>query len=307
MNKRISFIFILIFSCLNLFAQTEKSTSPVKWERYKISSSEVSINLPKMPVSTQFSDDCNELETVHYAVYAEETVYQFVIASKSKQKISFYCPERKNFGSVVFENNIERLKQILEDVEKINSVEQTKLTINEKEVTKLIGKFTTHWVFNDLKNNKWIVLSISNRQNNSIREKKFINSINFDKNSSGIEIGNGAELTLGDEEKAVENKLDKKSQLSEDVGKDDSLRTVFKPRANYTEEARKNQTQGTVMLRVTFLANGAIGAVSPITFLPDGLTEQAKIAASKIVFLPQMVKGKTVNVTKQVHYSFTIY
>jgi TonB family protein len=85
------------------------------------------------------------------------------------------------------------------------------------------------------------------------------------------------------------------------------MKIVSKPRANYTDTARQNQVQGTVTLRVTFLANGQIGSISPVSGLPYGLTEQAIAAARSIRFEPQMVNGNPVAVTKQVQYSFTIY
>ncbi len=305
MSKKISLLFVLIFSCVNLYAQTEKYTAPVKWERYKFSKHEISLELPKMPVSEKFVSNCNELVKEHYALYAQETVYQVVVASK--QKISPFCRERELFNQTVFEESIERLKQVLIDVEKIDTVQESKITVRDKEVTKIVGKFTTHWVFNDLKNDKWLVLSISNRANLTANEKQFINAVNFGKTLNGIELGNGASQTLGDEEKTNENKFEEKLQVKEELSVNDSLRVVFKPRANYTDDARKNQIQGTINLRVTFLANGAVGAVTPTNFLPDGLTEQAKIAASRLVFLPQIVNGKPVNVIKTVQYSFTIY
>lgn len=89
--------------------------------------------------------------------------------------------------------------------------------------------------------------------------------------------------------------------------KTSGLSIFSKPRANYTEKARANNIQGNVILRVTFLANGEIGAIFPIKELPDGLTEQAIAAARKIKFEPAKRDGKPVTVTKPVEYSFTIY
>lgn len=86
-----------------------------------------------------------------------------------------------------------------------------------------------------------------------------------------------------------------------------ALRITSKPRANYTDAARQNQVQGTVTLRVTFLASGQIGSISPVNGLPYGLTEQAIAAARSMRFEPQMVNGQPATVTKQVQYSFTIY
>lgn len=85
------------------------------------------------------------------------------------------------------------------------------------------------------------------------------------------------------------------------------LQIVSKPRANYTDAARTSQTQGTVTLRVTFLANGQIGNVAIVNYLPDGLTEQAIEAAKQIKFEPAKINGVAQTVTKQVQYSFTLY
>jgi len=86
-----------------------------------------------------------------------------------------------------------------------------------------------------------------------------------------------------------------------------SIVITSKPRPNYTDEARTNNVQGTVRLRVTFLASGQIGSISPVTTLPHGLTEQAIAAARNIRFEPQKVNGVAQTVTKQVEYTFSIY
>lgn len=86
-----------------------------------------------------------------------------------------------------------------------------------------------------------------------------------------------------------------------------ALRILSKPRPVYTDAARQNQVTGTVRLRITFLASGQIGSISPVVGLPDGLTEQAIAAAAKIKFEPQKVNGVPQTVTKQIEYSFYIY
>ena len=86
-----------------------------------------------------------------------------------------------------------------------------------------------------------------------------------------------------------------------------AMRIISKPRASYTDAARQNNVQGTVTLKVTFLASGQIGSISPVSGLPYGLTEQAIAAARGIRFEPQMVDGVAKTVTKSVQYSFTIY
>ncbi len=91
------------------------------------------------------------------------------------------------------------------------------------------------------------------------------------------------------------------------VGPTKGVTITSKPRANYTDAARTAQVQGTVTLKVTFLANGSIGSVSAVSGLPNGLTEQAIAAAHGIRFEPAMKNGVPQTVTKSVQYSFTIY
>lgn len=85
------------------------------------------------------------------------------------------------------------------------------------------------------------------------------------------------------------------------------LQILARPKANYTDAARNNQTEGTVTLRVAFLENGKIGDVSIVNYLPDGLTENAIEAAKQIRFEPAMINGKSITVTKQVQYNFSLY
>lgn len=86
-----------------------------------------------------------------------------------------------------------------------------------------------------------------------------------------------------------------------------SLQITSQPKPFYTETARANQTQGAVRLRVEFLENGKIGQVTPVSSLPDGLTEQAILAAKQIKFNPAMKDGKAVTTTRVVEFRFTIY
>jgi len=79
------------------------------------------------------------------------------------------------------------------------------------------------------------------------------------------------------------------------------FRILTKPKPPYTDEARRNNVQGKVILKVTFLPSGQIGTISTIKGLPNGLTEQAIAAARSIKF----ETGKAV--TKSIEYNFTMY
>lgn len=85
------------------------------------------------------------------------------------------------------------------------------------------------------------------------------------------------------------------------------LKILRKPKPAYTNEARDSNIRGNVILRVTFLATGVIGAITVVKGLPNGLNEQAIEAARGIRFEPAKKNGVPYTVSKEITYSFTTY
>ena len=84
-------------------------------------------------------------------------------------------------------------------------------------------------------------------------------------------------------------------------------RLLLKPEPQYTEEARRNQVTGTVMLRVVFASSGDVVQIRAVRSLPFGLTERAIAAARQIRFVPAMKGGHPVSVQMQLEYNFNLY
>lgn len=118
---------------------------------------------------------------------------------------------------------------------------------------------------------------------------------------SGIGTGNGPGSGSGS------GGGDPKPEPVKASGPSRAMTLISKPQPRYTEEARKNNFQGSVTLRVTFNANGTIGSVAAVNRLPYGLTEEAIAAARRIQFKPAMRNGQPVAESKRIQYSFTIY
>lgn len=88
---------------------------------------------------------------------------------------------------------------------------------------------------------------------------------------------------------------------------DQKVRLLSKPEPHYTEEARRNQITGTVVLRVVFSYTGQITNIRALQPLPFGLTERAIAAAREIKFMPATIKGRPVSVYIQLEYNFNLY
>ena len=88
---------------------------------------------------------------------------------------------------------------------------------------------------------------------------------------------------------------------------DQKAKILTKPGPSYTEEARKNQVSGVVVLRAVFSSNGSVTNVSVIRGLPDGLTERAIAAAKQITFVPAMKDGHAISMWMQLEYNFNVY
>ncbi len=88
---------------------------------------------------------------------------------------------------------------------------------------------------------------------------------------------------------------------------DRKARILSKPQPLMTEAARKNNTVGTVVLRVIMRGSGEVTDIRVVQGLPDGLSEKAVEAARLIKFQPALLRGRVVSQYVQLEYHFNIY
>jgi TonB family protein len=84
-------------------------------------------------------------------------------------------------------------------------------------------------------------------------------------------------------------------------------RVLSKPEPQYTEEARRAQITGTVILNVVFSRTGQVTNIRTVQPLCCGLTEKAIAAARSIRFVPAMRTGQVVSTYMQLEYNFNLY
>ncbi len=296
---KIAFTIISLFVFnLPVFSQTAKYSTPTVWENYSVKDKNVSVLMPKLPVYLNNSNLCRGEESSMFYAYSDGVVYVLIITSKVK--VSSFCPEKKKFDEKSFYERVESLKNQNKTLKATESRNEIKLTDEDK----------TYKFLNDYENNRWFELQVFGANESKTEVENFFASLKIEKQPNGKEIGKGALRNYGDENTAEAGKI-KPDVNSTDAKNSEAttedLKVVIKPRASYTDAARQANIQGTVRLRVTFLANGGIGSIEPISNLPYGLTEQSVVAAAKIFFIPMKKNGVPFSVSKIVEYNFVIY
>lgn len=81
---------------------------------------------------------------------------------------------------------------------------------------------------------------------------------------------------------------------------------LYQEKAKYTEAARQNRVQGTVVVSVVFTADGRVSGARVSRGLPDGLNDEAIKAAQKIKFRPAMKNGQPVSVRMAIEFTFNL-
>jgi TonB family protein len=84
------------------------------------------------------------------------------------------------------------------------------------------------------------------------------------------------------------------------------VQILYKPKPVYTDEARKLNIEGEVLLEVVFGANGELHVNRVVRGLGHGLDEAAITATNKIKFKPAQRNGAAVDSTAIVHVMFQI-
>jgi TonB family protein len=79
---------------------------------------------------------------------------------------------------------------------------------------------------------------------------------------------------------------------------------LFKPKPDYTDDARKARIEGEVLVRVQFTAAGEVKVLDVVRGLGHGLDETALRAAQQIKFKPAQRDGQPVDSTATVHIVF---
>lgn len=256
-----------------------------EWQRYTIDGEEFSVLLPAVPAMTttsyQYEINKTRRERV-LAAYEDGVVYTINTVEKKRISLGEYISRNGSGG------------------------QPESITVDH-----VPGKSTTGETDNTIWHSKWLETATnlykfsataSKLGDHSAGISKFFSSISFSKNFEGRNVLDGpGEQPLTHANGVDADSVFRNSQVTM------RLRVVSKPGPSYTEQARKSQMTGYVVLRAVFSASGAVENISVVRALPDGLTEKTVEAARRIRFIPGIKDGRFVSMWIQLEYSFNLY
>jgi TonB family protein len=277
--KRILLLLSLLFAVVSSPVGQEPGSGPgqPEWQRYTVKNEEFSVTLPMLPVMTTTNVTWKTDRKVHVEkqlrITFDEVDYTIVALSEPKQS----------------------LQQLIDEMgptrEYYDPAATRHLTINGFDVIEYSGAHKTSALMVQIvATEKHLYLF---RATGPVTErramKEFFSSIKLGKDQDGVEVSEytGERIYTGRE-------VDVKARL------------LTRPEPSYTQDARKNGIEGTVVLKVIFAKDGQVTNIRTVAGLPYGITEQAIKAARKIKFTPAMKEGKPVSMWMQLEYNFTL-
>ena len=308
MKYSIKFTLFLIFTLVFSFATQAQNAD---WIRVESDNGEFSVEMPKN--STYFYDKDGFSYSNWGSSDIQFTEMQMMNSSDGKTVMSveiYNVNSPKNGLNTLLEGQDSKTSK-LDNLPKNFTGKQTEKNkindySNQKDVEiSYVSRFLAS------KTHLYIVTA-ANRGTKTPAFEKFLSSIRLGENQTdNTKISSLKALLLTDIGVDATDQLIPKPLPKTDTPKTPPtnptpLLVLTKPRASYTEAARRKFTAGVIRLRVTFEKDGRISKIAIISGLQEGLNRTAFFAALRIKFIPSEKSGVTETISKPVEYSFSV-
>jgi TonB family protein len=301
-KRIVRFCLLLVLSIsLSIICSAQESS---EWQRYAGNDEEFSALLPDEPsVSEVFrpvKDNKKPKSGRMYASYSDGVVYAMISLDNPNQKdaldvfISEYPQYRVFHSSFNFEREVT-----------LNGFKGRQYSLTSNTVNGTVLFYMTS-------KRVYIFEAVSDDQSKP-SVNKFLKSLTLDGKTKGKDLArisldedavvatSSAPTPITTTQSTLEGRIYKPSDTTRKVV------IVTSPQPQYTEEARKNQIAGTVVLRGVFASSGKLTNIRILSGLEHGLTKKAMEAASKIKFIPATKDGQYVSQYIQIEYNFNLY
>ncbi len=293
MNRILATLTALLLITFFASAQTG-STAPILWERYKVPYRKISFLLPKLPTVHETPSICGEVKSVTYIAYAKGAIYEVTVAGPRRSSTQVNC------GGNIISYSPRKLDARLDEFRKEDKYKEEQVQVGSANAIRFKSKRLTRWFFPDASTPaKWIEIAVSQYPYDKVDVNRVPESLQF-ASTEGKEIGAGSPVTLGDE--GVEDSAAANSMF---LGATTSPLTLYWRQLDFiSDRIPKGVGGSSVLLQVTFLANGSIGKIVADKQLPYGLTDVAIASARRISFLPKRRNFLFINDVQTLRYTF---
>ena len=270
-------------------AQTTVQSESTPWQTYTMKGEDFSVEMPILPAlhtETEYLDWSQKSRKKHIlAAYADGVVYVLHVFEnpKPRQSLDSFI-EAQGFSSAIHT----QFRNVTVDgfSGKANPDGAWQAFATQDRFYKMFAFAPTH---------------------DDPKITKFFSSVSLRKKKGSVEVTDGPGLPWEPpaEPESSADEIVKRIHIGKEVTK--KARLGSRPQPSYTEEARRNQVTGTVVLKCVFSRNGSVTNIRVASGLPNGLTERAIDAARKIKFIPAVKDGKYVSMWIQLEYNFNLY
>ena len=280
-------------------ADSSSSQTPGEWARYSIRGGEFSVLLPTTPAMTTYE--------VRVDPFSKNRVRHIISAYSQGVVYAIYVSERKlSLEEYIGLSRYSSPNDSKRDV-KVGSFSGKEYTFQDADTRRVTQYFITK---RDIYS---FIAHGSNLGNPDVGIPRFFESISFQPATTDISIVDGP----GEQPPANAPAPTPAPTAATTATSDDRIvspketstkaKVITKPEPTYTEDARRNQVTGTVVLRAVFSSSGAVTNIRAVSGLPYGLTEKAIAAARQIRFIPAIKDGHFVSMYIQLEYNFNLY
>lgn len=284
---------LLVLVAPGAMAQAQKGTST--WKRYTVGGEAFSVTFPTVPAMATYKELVDRLAKLRrrraLGAYADGLVYAVSCSENANpQELLEDFIEQEIFTHSTFDRTSEKdLKRNGFSGKQYFAPDKVPGTVQIFSTGSAIYRFQVFGAAAD-----------------DARVKRYFASIVLGKKAAGIEVfdGLGVPYELDVELKAQTEENNAKPFIGKQVDRKAVL--VMKPEPTYTDQARQNGIEGTVVLKVVFSSDGSVVNIRTVTGLPYGLTERAIEAAKKMKFVPAVKNGKFVSMWMQLEYDFNL-
>jgi TonB family protein len=258
-----------------------------EWQRYTVSGEEFSVLLPVAPAmdtSDKYIDTRRSRRERVLGAYADGVVYAIYTFEKKSLSLDDLISR--------FANRSERREPVT-----VDGIAGTSSNWENDDRMGVVQLFAT------AQNLYAFQVAGSKLGNPAAGIQKFFSSIKLSNQPEGNKVSDGpGEQPASDTQTTLS---DPSIFSGRDVARKVSV--ITKPEPRYTEEARKNQITGTVVLRAVFSSSGSVTNIHAVSNLPDGLTDKAIAAAREIRFIPAIKDGRFVSMWIELQYNFNLF